>query len=161
MHIPLAFFLNKTKNKSRLTHSFFLFSKNKKGILNHASLFPFSEESTKGIQNDKFLFFLFLKKAQKEFRMIDSFFSFFWRKHKSNSEWWIPFSFFRKRIANHAILIPFSLSRRKHKKDFGVISDFDLKVFPWMVSDYLPTWWRRRGSGKISSHAVNDVTSRK
>ena len=47
-------------------------------------------------------FFLYLKKAQTEFRMMDSFFSF--------SEESI------KAIANHAILIPFSLSRGKQKE---------------------------------------------
>ena len=31
-----------------------------------------------------------------------------------------------KRIANHAILIPFSLSRRKDKKEFGMMNSFFL-----------------------------------
>ena len=46
----------------------------------------FSEGNTKGVQND----WLFLKETIKEFSVP---FSFFWRKHKGNSEWWIPFSF--------------------------------------------------------------------
>ena len=53
-------------------HSFFLYLKKaQKEFRTMDSFFPFSEENTKGIQNDGFLF---LKKAQMEFRMMDPFF---------------------------------------------------------------------------------------
>ena len=79
-------------------------------------------------------FFLYLKKAQKKFRMMDSFFLFLKTKAIQNDGFLFPFSeestngiqndgflfpLFEesiKGIANHAILISFSLSRIKTQK---------------------------------------------
>ena len=89
-------------------------------------------------------FFLYLKKAQKKFRMMDSFFLFLKTKAIQNDGFLFPFSeestngiqndgflfpLFEesiKGIANHAILIPFSLSRRKHTKEFGMMNPYFL-----------------------------------
>ena len=69
--VPFAFFLKKTKKTNSVWFiRFSFFWRNKKVILYHAFLFCLSEENTKGIENNGFLFPFFFF-PQKQNRKLD------------------------------------------------------------------------------------------